>query len=176
MNENIVLIGMPGSGKSTIGYMLSKKLNMNFIDMDGYIEQNENKSIKEMFQISEEYFRDAETRNSITLSKLNSHVIATGGGIIKRQENINSFKESSIIVFINRPLSNIMQDIDTDIRPLLSEGKAKLYQLYNERINLYKEYCDIEIVNDSKISDAVDQIINLLSNEIENSKYVKSRV
>jgi len=171
MSKNIVLIGMPGSGKSTIGYMLSKKLNMSYIDMDEYIELNYNKSIKEMFQISEEYFRDAETKCSIILSKLNSHVIATGGGIIKRKENMDYFKENSIIIFINRPVYDIMRDIDTDIRPLLSEGKEKLYQLYNERLYLYKSYCDTEIENDGAISGSVNKIIKILKgeNKIENN-------
>ncbi len=165
MNKNIVIIGMPGSGKSTIGYMLSKKVNMSYIDMDEYIEMNENKSIKEMFQISEDYFRDVETKCTRSLSKLNSHVIATGGGVVKRKENIKIFKESCIIVFLNRPLENIMQDIDTDIRPLLAEGKNKLYQLYNERINLYKEYCDIEIMNNKEIQYALNQITELIETQ-----------
>jgi shikimate kinase len=165
MNKNIVIIGMPGSGKSTIGYMLSKKIDMGYIDMDEYIEMDEKKSIKEMFQISEDYFRDVETRCAVALSKLNSHIIATGGGVVKRKENINIFKENCIIVFLNRPLDDIIKDIDTNIRPLLAEGKNKLYQLYNERINLYKEYCDIEIMNTQEIPYAVDQIIDLVANE-----------
>jgi len=165
MNKNIVIIGMPGSGKSTIGYMLSKKINMDYIDMDEYIEMDEKKSIKEMFQISEDYFRDVETRCTKSLSKLNSHIIATGGGVVKRKENIHIFKENCIIVFINRPLDNIIQDIDTNIRPLLAEGKNKLYQLYNERINLYKEYCDIEIMNNKEIPYALEQITDLISNQ-----------
>ncbi len=158
MSKNIVLIGMPGCGKSTIGYILSKQLNMGFIDIDKYIELNEKKSIKEMFTIGENYFRDIETKYSSILGKSNSYIIATGGGIIKRHENIKYLKENSIIVFINRPIENIINDIDTDIRPLLSSGKEKLYQLYSERIDLYKKYSDIEIYNNGKISEAVDMI------------------
>jgi len=165
MNKNIVIIGMPGSGKSTIGYLLSKKINMSYIDMDEYIEMDEKKSIKEMFQISEDYFRDVETRCTKSLSKLSSHIIATGGGVVKRKENINIFKENCIIVFLNRPLDNIIQDIDTNIRPLLAEGKNKLYQLYDERINLYKEYCDIEIMNNNEIPHAIDQITELIATQ-----------
>lgn len=166
MNKNIVIIGMPGSGKSTVGYMLSQKMNMDYIDMDKYIETNENKTIKEMFQIGEKYFRDVETKHTKTLSKLNSHVISTGGGIVKRKENIKMLKENCIIIFLNRPLDNIIRDIDTSIRPLLADGKNKLYQLYNERFPLYKEYCDIEVINDREISHAVEQITKLVASLI----------
>ncbi len=166
MSKNIVLIGMPGSGKSTIGRMLSKKISMDYIDMDKYIEASENKTIKEMFQISEEYFRDVETKCAKELSKLNSHVIATGGGIIKRKDNIKMFKENGIILFINRPLDNIIHDIDTNVRPLLAEGKNKLYQLYKERFPLYKEYCDMEIINNDEILHVVEQIAELMGNRI----------
>ncbi len=162
MKKNKVIIGMPGSGKSTFGDMLSKKLFMNFIDMDHYIEQDENKTIKEMFAISENCFRDVETRCSKDLSKLNSHVIATGGGIVKRKENIDYLKENSIIIFINRPIENIIKDIDIDTRPLLTGEKEKIYKLYSERIDLYKKYCDIEIENTGKMSETLDKIIEQL--------------
>lgn len=169
MDKNIVLIGMPGSGKSTIGYLLSKKLNMRYIDMDEHIELHENKSIKEMFELGEEYFRDVETKCCISLSKLNFHIIAAGGGVIKRQENMTCLKDNSIIIFINRPLDNIIQDIDTYTRPLLSAGKEKLYKLFDERFNLYKKYSDIEILNIAEITETVDQIILLIRKQIENN-------
>ena len=162
MYKNIVLTGMPGCGKSTIGSMLSKYLGMDFIDMDNYIEKHEQKSIKEMFSISEEFFRDAESKCAKELGKLNSHIIATGGGIIKRKENIEHLKDNSIIIFINRPVENIIMDIDTDTRPLLAEGKEKMYNLYNERIELYKKYCDIEINNNGNILEAIDAIMKII--------------
>lgn len=159
MNKNIVIIGMPGSGKTTIGFLLSKKINMNFIDMDDYIKNCEGKTIKEMFNISEDYFRNIETKCSIKLSNLSNVVISTGGGIVKRKENLDYFKENSIIIFLNRPIENIINDIDIKLRPLLQEGKDKIYDLYNERITLYKKYCHIEIINDTTISNTVDKII-----------------
>lgn len=170
MSKNIVLIGMPGCGKSTIGYILSKQLNMGFIDMDKYIELNEKKSIKEMFMIGEDYFRDIETKYSAIISKFNSYIIATGGGIVKRHENIKYLKENSIIVFINRPIENIINDIDADIRPLLSNGKEKLYQLFNERIDLYKKYSDIEIYN----NDEITEIINMIEKKIKGCDMIEN--
>jgi len=162
--KNLVLIGMPGSGKSTIGRLLSKLLNMKFIDMDDYIEKMEGKSIKELFDLGEDYFRDAETRCSLALSNMNQIVAAAGGGIIKRKENIDYLKRNSLIVFINRPVENILTDIDCEVRPLLAEGKERLYALYDERIHFYKEYCDLEIDNSGAMQEALNKIIDIIRN------------
>lgn len=162
MNKNIVLIGMPGSGKTTIGKELSKKLSMNFIDVDSYIEENEKMSISDMFKISEEYFRQIENKYIIKLSKLSSTIIATGGGVIKNENNILLLKNNSILIYINRDIDDIMKDIDISKRPLLKDGKDRLKDLFNERHHLYKRYCDIELVNDSGLTDAVDKISTLI--------------
>lgn len=159
MIKNIVIIGMPGSGKSTLGKIIGEKLNRPFIDMDDYIELNEKKSIKEMFAISEDCFRDAESKYSILLGQSNSKVISTGGGVVKREENIKNLKKNSVIVFINRSVENIINDIDVKTRPLLKDGAEVLHKLYNERINLYKKYCDIEINNDGELESLADLII-----------------
>lgn len=158
MKKNIVIIGMPGSGKTTIGSLVAKKLGMNFIDMDEMIVKKENKTIAEMFAISEEYFRNSETNLAKELSKENSLVISTGGGIVKRKENIDCFKGNSVVVFLNRQPENIISDIDIKTRPLLREGIDNVYKLYNERLHLYKEYCDVEIINDTTIYEAAEKI------------------
>ncbi|WP_303864075.1 shikimate kinase [Alkalibaculum bacchi] len=159
MNKNIVLIGMPGCGKSTLSKIMAKRLNKPVIDMDDYIESHEEKTIKEMFDISEAFFRDVESKYSILLGELNCHIIATGGGIVKRKENITNLKKNSVIVFINRPVDDIVGDIDVRTRPLLSKGVEAVYSLYNERIHLYKGYCDIEINNVGEIQKVADLII-----------------
>lgn len=157
--KNIVIIGMPGSGKTTVGLLLSKKLNMKFVDMDEYIEFRERKSIIEMFEISEEYFRNAESKCAEILGKESSLIIATGGGIVKRRENIDFLKQNSVIVFLNRPPEKIIDDIDITTRPLLKEGKNKVFSLYNERLHLYKKYCTIEVLNNKTLDDAVNEIL-----------------
>ncbi len=159
MSKNIVLIGMPGCGKSTLSKIIAKKLNKPVIDMDDYIESYEKKTIKEMFDISETFFRDMESKYSILLGKLDSHIIATGGGIVKRKDNIINLKKNSVVVFINRPVEDILGDIEVNMRPLLAEGVNAIYTLYNERMELYKEYCDIEVSNEVEIEDVADLII-----------------
>jgi shikimate kinase len=159
---NIVLIGMPGSGKSTIGLMLSRMLEMKFIDMDEHIEKREQKTIKELFAVSEECFREAETRCAEEMSKMDNCVISAGGGIIKRKENIDFLKQRSTIVFINRCVEDIVSDIDMSTRPLLKDGVKRVYDLYDERIDLYKLYCDIEVVNSGEIAEVVQEIIENL--------------
>ncbi|HAQ40318.1 MAG TPA: shikimate kinase [Clostridiales bacterium] len=158
MNGNIVIIGMPGSGKTTVGSLVSKKLEMKFIDMDEYIARKENKSIPAMFAISEEYFRNAETECAKEVSKESSTVISTGGGVIKRKENMDYLKQNSVIVFLNRPIEKIIADIDTETRPLLKESISNIHMLYSERIYLYKKYCHIEILNNKTAGDAANSI------------------
>ena len=154
----ILLIGMPGCGKSTIGKLLAEKLNYNFCDMDKYIEEREGKTIKDIFLLGEDAFRNIESEVCIELSNLKKTVIASGGGIVKRKENIKVFKDNFTIIFIDRPVENIIKDININDRPLLQEGREKLYKLYNERYNLYNNFCHYKIFNDKSIDDTLDNI------------------
>lgn len=161
-NKNIILIGMPGSGKTTIGRILSNKLHMQFIDMDDAIKKMTYKSIEELFEQGEEHFRDAESAVCIMLSSNIACVIACGGGIVKRKDNINILKKSGSIFFIDRPIEKIASDIDINTRPLIKDGIENLYRLYEKRINLYKDAADFVVLNDTTATDAADDIINLL--------------
>lgn len=160
--RGVLLIGMPGSGKTTIGRELSKALKMNFVDIDEFIEKSIGKEIKELFDQGEEVFRDLESKSCELLSTLKNVVISSGGGVITKEENMSNFEEF-ITIFINRPLDLIMEDIDTEGRPLLWDGKERLTNLYRERIDLYKKYNDIEIINDGSVEDAVRGIVKAIS-------------
>ncbi len=160
MSKSITLIGMPGCGKTTIGRLLSKRLTYDFIDMDFYIEQTQNKTISEIFENGEKYFRDIETDVCKILSKKINTVISTGGGVIKKEENIRYLKENSIVVFIDRPLEDILGDVEVEKRPLLANGKEAVYKLYDERYELYKQYCDYTVKNTKSLKFVVDEIIN----------------
>jgi shikimate kinase len=162
-NTNIVLIGMPGCGKTTIGKLLAEKLNKSFIDVDSYIEEVENRTIPEIFLQGEIYFRDIETKAVKKASKGEAQVISTGGGVIKRQENIEALKENGIIIFIDRPVEDIASDVDTENRPLLKDKKEALFTLYKERYALYVAACDYQVKNIEELDFVLDKIIAILS-------------
>lgn len=163
MNKNIVLIGILGCGKTTIGKALAEKTGIEFVDVDEYIEKRLNTTINDIFkQGGEDEFRKIETEAIKEVSSRLPCIISTGGGAIKKQENMKILGENSIIVFINRPIENITADIDISFRPLLAEGPSKLYSLYKERYPLYKKYADYEIINDRDVETIVNQLINLI--------------
>lgn len=163
MNEdkNIVLIGMPGSGKTTLGKQLASRLGRTFVDADDFVVQLEGKTIADMFAVSEEYFRDAETRAAQELAKRRGLVVACGGGVIKRSVNIEIFKETGVVIFLDRSPDDIVTDVDVASRPLLKDGKQKVYDLYDERIALYRSAADYTIVNDKKAEEILDKLVRL---------------
>ena len=163
LKSNIVLIGMPGCGKTTVGKVLSKKLNYKFCDMDSYIQQISKKTIKELFEQGEENFRDWETKACEELVKLNNTIIASGGGVVKREKNIEILKKNCTILFIDRPVERILSDVDINSRPLLKDGKEKLYSHYEERYELYKNAADIIILNKGYLRDTIDIIMDILN-------------
>lgn len=163
MRKNILLIGMMGCGKTTLGRILAKKLSYDFIDMDDYIEEIANDSISNLFKVSEENFRNWETEACRRLSKINKSVISAGGGVIKKNINMKLFNDNSIIIFIDRPIENILEDIDVSKRPLLSKGKEVLYKLKEERYDLYKNYCHYRVVNDGSLEEAIDSIMKIIN-------------
>ena len=164
MGKNIVLIGMPGCGKTTLGKILNKELSMEFYDMDNYIERKTDKKISELFEKGENYFRDIESLACEELSKNKNVIISTGGGVIKIKENIDFLKENGIVIFIDRSVDDIIGDVDISKRPLLKEGKEKVLKLYEERYLLYKNYADEIVVNNKNIEDTKNKIIDIYNN------------
>lgn len=164
MEKNIVLIGMPGCGKTTLGRILSKQLSMEFYDMDNYIERKTNKKISELFEKGENHFRDIESSVCEELSNKKKVIISTGGGVIKRKENIDFLKKNGFVIFIDRPVDDIIGDVDISKRPLLKEGKEKVLKLYDERYLLYKEYADKIVVNNKNIEDTKNKIVDIYNN------------
>lgn len=166
-DKNIVLTGLTGCGKTTIGKILAKKINYDFIDMDDFIIEITGKTIPELFAVSEEHFRNWETEACRRLSARKKTVIASGGGAVKNRENMKCFHDNSIILFLDRPVDNIVADVDIKNRPLLANGPDILYKLSDERYELYRSQCDYKIDNSKTIDDIVDYISSLVveSNE-----------
>lgn len=163
--KNIVLIGMPACGKSTIGYWLSKKIDYPLLDVDRYLEEKENRIISDIFsKEGEEYFRELETKYLKELSEKEGIIISTGGGAVKKKENIDILKENGIVVFLNRTIDDISRENHRN-RPLL-QNPDNIQKLYDERIKLYRRYADIIIKNDDSIDVIVDRIITSLKGKI----------
>lgn len=155
-NENIVLIGMPSSGKSTIAKALKKQTGLKVIDTDKEIIKIIGMPIKDYFaKYGEESFRKAEMDIIDKIYQKAPFIISTGGGVIKNKNNIDKFKQNGSIYFINRSLENLTP---TKSRPL-SNDENKLKELYQERLPLYQKYSDIEIDNNSDINQAVNKIL-----------------
>ncbi|MBQ7718102.1 MAG: shikimate dehydrogenase [Clostridia bacterium] len=146
--ENIVLTGMPASGKTTIGKMLAQYTGRAFIDTDEEIVKKAGMTIPDIFaKHGEEYFRDLETETAKDIGKRCSLVIATGGGIVLRQKNIDALKQNGKIYFIDRHLESL---VPTDDRPL-SQTPEAIKKRYEERYHLYLSTSDHTV----KISDNI---------------------
>lgn len=152
---NIALIGMPASGKTSVGKVLSERLNKAFVDSDDEIVKIENKIIPEIFaEFGEAYFRNVEKSVIKDISMLNSQVISTGGGIVLNSENIENLKANSRIYFLDRPLDML---ITTQDRPL-SSNRADLEKRYFERYELYKSSADVIIDGGKSIEEVAKMI------------------
>lgn len=162
--KNIVVIGMPGCGKTTIGKMISSKMNKKFVDLDDYIVDKAGCTISEIFQKGEEHFRSIESEAVEEVSTQESMVISTGGGVIKKQVNIVNLKKNGIIFFIDRPLQNIVSDVDISTRPLLKNGTGEIEKLFKERYEIYNSSCDFSIDNIYTIEKVVDDIVEIYKN------------
>lgn len=141
----IYLIGMMGSGKSTLGTMLAKELEYKFIDMDSYIENETNMTINDIFKLyGEAWFREYEKKVLKDFFKMDNLVIATGGGIIKNKDNKALI--DGLCVYLECPLEELEKRLANDNqRPLLKTRSVK--DILEERIPLYEYFKDIKVLN-----------------------------
>ena len=158
--KNIALIGLMGSGKSTVGALLAQKLNMNFVDIDAEIEKKEKITISEIFmQKGEPYFREAETQTIKDFTSQNNQIISTGGGAVQDKKNLGILKQNCTVIYLKASPEVLFSRIKEDTsRPLLqnAEPQKTLEELLEKRQENYKK-ADIIINTDSKI---VDEVLN----------------
>ena len=166
--KNIVLIGMSGVGKSTVGKYISKEMNMDFLDTDDIIVSNMGKDIDYIFSTyGEKYFRELEKMIINILSKKKNIVISTGGGIILNPINVEKLKKNGIIYFLKGSVETLYHNINLskdskEQRPLLDENNLKnsIEKIYNKRENLYLSSGDYIIYVDGKnVEEIGDEII-----------------
>ena len=159
-NENIVLTGMPGSGKSTIGQLISKELNKEFIDTDALIVKREKREISDIFaKDGEAYFRDVEAEVIKEVSLKKNCIISTGGGAILRDENVRNLAANGKIYFLDRKPEDL---IPTDDRPLANE-KSKIMKLYEDRLPIYQSTCDVIINVEVGIEDTLNEMLKKIN-------------
>ena len=141
-SKNIFIVGAMGSGKSSIGKLLAQSCQMQFLDTDYEIEQNSKYDITTIFEkFGEEEFRNKETGLLENLSRVENHIIATGGGIILKQENIDIMKKMGLIVFLDINLQAQIKRVkyrkhrpllkNTDLEKKLKDLKSKRDPIYN---------------------------------------------
>jgi len=153
---NIILIGMPGCGKTTLGELLAEKLNRELIDTDALIVQKAGMAIPEIFaKFGESYFRALEHSCVCDAGRLSGKVIATGGGVVTRSENYRPLHQNGKIFYVNRKIS----ELPTDGRPI--SQRTDLNKLYEQRLPLYRSFCDAEVKNDRPIEQTMHEIIKL---------------
>ena len=154
--KNIILIGMPGSGKTTVGKRLAEALNRDFIDTDEMIVKNVGKPIPDIFANGgEKLFRKYEHEAVLAAGK----VISTGGGVVVNDDNFDALKQNGTIIFLNRSTSYL----PTDGRPLSQSND--LNEMFKKRLPLYRKFCDIEADGNDTIENVANNILKELQNE-----------
>ena len=159
--ENLILVGMPGCGKSTIGHILAEKLQKAFVDADSEIIRTAGMPIPEIFETSGEAgFRKVETQVLEQLGKRSGLVIATGGGCVTHEENYAPLHQNGTIFWLKRDLDQL----PTEGRPLSKAGE--LDKMYAVRKPLYDRFADFSVENDGDPNTVAEKIISVLNLEV----------
>jgi shikimate kinase len=155
-----------GTGKTEVGRKLAEKLKMNFVDMDDLIESEEGMKISEIFaRFGESYFRRIEKEIAKRVSKLNNHVIATGGGVVLDEENLNNFRKNGILICLTATPEAIFERTSKSThRPLLNEANPmeKIKKLLQYRAPFYAKAQYSVDTTDLSIQEVADRIIGIL--------------
>lgn len=158
--ENLVLIGMPGCGKTTVGHLVADRLGCPFADMDEAILENTGRTPGEIIaSAGEEAFRQIEAETANRFCGAFGHVVATGGGTVLRTDAMAALRANGRVIFLERPL----ESLDTQNRPLSGNGAA-LTALYEKRLPLYRRYADAVVWNGGKLEQTVQAVCDIIRN------------
>lgn len=168
--KNIILIGFMGTGKTVVGRRLAGLLKYNYLDTDGLIEKTEGLSVSDIFkQKSEGYFRNLESEVILTLVDYEKFIIATGGGIVLRRENVENLKKIGPLVLLSSRPEVIYGRLKGDkSRPLLcgNDPLGKIKELLGQRTPIYESAADFEVdTSDVSTDEAARQIIKTLGDK-----------
>jgi shikimate kinase len=162
--KNIVIIGMPSAGKSTVGVILAKTLGMNFTDTDIVIQENTGRLLQEIINSDGiDAFLKIEESTILSLN-VTSSVIATGGSVVLSDKSMDYLKKDGLVIYFNIVFEEMVQRLNniTTRGIVLAEGQS-LLDLYNERIPLYEKYADITIdCSKEDIEDIIKKVIHEL--------------
>lgn len=166
MKSNIVLIGMPGVGKSTVGVILAKVLGYQFLDADLLIQEQEGKLLKDIIaEVGTDGFIQVENRVNASINCTKT-IIATGGSVVYGQEAMAHLKEIGTLVYLKVSFENLEKRL-SDIKGrgvVLKDGQT-LYDLFIERTPLYEKYADLSVSEDGL---GVEETVDLLVSKLQN--------
>jgi len=164
--RNIILIGLPGCGKSTLGRWAAGQFGLDFMDMDREIERRAGLTIPEIFaREGEEGFREREVAVARDVARQTRTVIAAGGGVVLREQNMRRLGENGLIVFIDRAPERIVKEVTTDDRPLLAGGADRVFALSAQRRPLYLASAHVTLPNDGDWDQATTRLRALMYSE-----------
>lgn len=166
----IVLIGFMGAGKTTIGELLSRKMDLPFIDLDKTIVEKENLSIPEIFEkYGATYFRKLE--HDVLKTYINKNIIiATGGGIIENPNNMEILQKNNLNIWVDTNIDTVYNRIVGDTNRPNAQNKSfeEIKKLYNSRISRYNEIAYIKVYNEHDVILSVQEIHNQIMTDDEN--------
>ncbi len=164
MSDNIVLIGMPGCGKSTVGVILAKTLGVGFVDTDLIIQQREKRLLQDIIDTDGiDAFLDIEADAVMSLDCENQ-VVATGGSVVFREKSVKHLKNNGKIFFLNVSLDEIKKRLDNiNTRGVAAEKTQSIEDIFNQRYPLYIKYADHVLdLKNSNVEETVEKICKIL--------------
>lgn len=172
MNNSIYLIGFMGSGKSTIGKEIAEATNFTWVDLDHYIEKEQDIKIKELFEhYGENYFRSLEANALKVLIPQKKLVVSTGGGVIVTPESVEILKKQRT-VYLKLDFETLYQRVVHDLDRPLVKSYQQLLDLYTAREKLYESACSSILYGEGKsVQDITEEIISKMEEKDENSSY-----